>query len=293
MRYIDRQHTPPPPILVDKGKRGRQETAHNIKVGRKREWDKFKFEVYRDESVKSALRSLFMGKCAYCESRFLHVYPGDVEHFRPKGRIAEVPTRSYGYYWLAASWDNLLLSCRNCNQKLRHEIHGLAGRFALGKMDQFPLESGAHHVAYPGSISEEENYRLLINPCIEDPEGYFTYDTKTGVIKAKRFARYKRRERAEKSISVYVLQRVPLVQAREKLLVEIHAQERRVSEAIERYQEYFNSTEPNRLFLMARAEIIIKREFTRLKKFCEPTEEYSAMAKQRVSEFLNGLGMVI
>ena len=45
--------------------------------------------TYADDRVKAALEELFYGKCAYCESDILAAFDWDVEHFRPKGRVAE------------------------------------------------------------------------------------------------------------------------------------------------------------------------------------------------------------
>lgn len=58
---------------------------------------------YKSDDIKNKLREIYHGKCAYCETS---VEQFDVEHFRPKRG---------GYYWLAYSWDNLLLSCPICN----------------------------------------------------------------------------------------------------------------------------------------------------------------------------------
>lgn len=55
---------------------------------------------YKHESVRRALEKLFHDKCAYCESSTLAGADWDVEHYRPKGRVAERPDHP-GYYWLA------------------------------------------------------------------------------------------------------------------------------------------------------------------------------------------------
>ena len=44
----------------------------------------FKYKRYSNVKVKDALKEMCHNKCAYCESSFLHVYYGDIEHFRPK-----------------------------------------------------------------------------------------------------------------------------------------------------------------------------------------------------------------
>lgn len=56
------------------------------------------------KSVKTDLLTLYHNKCAYCEEKVEELH---VEHFRPKKT----------YYWLAFSWDNLILACPTCNKK--------------------------------------------------------------------------------------------------------------------------------------------------------------------------------
>src|SRR5574341_1145443 len=76
--------------------------------------------VYRD------YRGVFFGKCAYCETLIAENHPGDIEHFRPKGRVTDSMGRQLmvqdengeeyphpGYYWLAYDWKNLLLACED------------------------------------------------------------------------------------------------------------------------------------------------------------------------------------
>lgn len=63
--------------------------------------------AYRSDKVKSSLKIETLGKCAYCESRMLHVDYGDIEHIQPKGRNPH----------LTFSYENLTLSCGICNTK--------------------------------------------------------------------------------------------------------------------------------------------------------------------------------
>ena len=135
MIFVDRNNVAEPDVLSNPTGKGKRETASAIShYTTPNQTNSFDFKVYRDPQVKDALISLFKGKCAYCESNFLHVYSGDVEHFRPKGEIEEVnPPKKPGYFWLAADWNNLLLSCRNCNQKLTHQIFGVLNKKTMGK----------------------------------------------------------------------------------------------------------------------------------------------------------------
>jgi uncharacterized protein (TIGR02646 family) len=284
MVKIDRDNVQVPDILTNPNGRGIRETNKAIKYYSKPNVTKpLRFSVYSDSRVKESLIELFKEKCAYCESRFLHVYSGDVEHFRPKGQIAEAQNPKPGYYWLASNWDNLLLSCRNCNQKLKHLTVGNIEKETMGKMDQFPLDTnGVHIQSHENDISSEEPFRLLINPCIENPEDFFKYDIESGVIIPKPSNR-KDKKMAEESIRVYVLQRVPLVQARERKAIEILAQIQRVKEAIKNVSDFAdNSSSIKKIYF----DKILKKELKKLKQFLSPNEEYLGLAKQIINEFL-------
>ena len=77
---------------------------------------KFNYTAYTKKPLKKALTVLFHGKCAYCESRYAGSQPMDVEHWRPKGKVETANGEYPGYYWLAATWANLLPSCIDCNR---------------------------------------------------------------------------------------------------------------------------------------------------------------------------------
>lgn len=61
---------------------------------------------YRHPDVKVALIEETHGKCAYCESKLLHIHHGDVEHIYPKSLD---PAKTF-------DWFNLTLACEVCNQ---------------------------------------------------------------------------------------------------------------------------------------------------------------------------------
>lgn len=105
---------------------------------------------YKMEDIKSALFTIYNGKCAFCEQR---VERWQVEHFRPKSI----------YYWLAFSWDNLLYACPDCNGS---------------KSNHFDLD-GQRETTPPVELlqinSLSETYdatelRKFIHPELEDPE---------------------------------------------------------------------------------------------------------------------------
>lgn len=104
------------------------------------------------EAAHDALWRAQHYKCCYCESRE-QSKRNDVEHFRPKTRADRRPgaREDHGYWWLAWTWENLLFSCRNCNQ-------------APAKLDRFPLAEGSKALL-AGQLPPGQERPLLIDPA--------------------------------------------------------------------------------------------------------------------------------
>ena len=131
--------------------------------------------VYRHIEVQKALEKLFHGKCAYCESQ-LEETGWNVEHYRPKGRVAESQDHP-GYYWLAYRWENLLPSCIPCNQRRQDKPSWddpIPGQ-TQGKLDQFPIADETKRATGPEADLKQEQ-PLLFNPCINDFKAEFHYN---------------------------------------------------------------------------------------------------------------------
>jgi len=62
---------------------------------------------YRHPEIKTRVREETSDKCAYCESKITHTYPGDIEHILPKADFPE----------LVVEWENLTLGCGECNRR--------------------------------------------------------------------------------------------------------------------------------------------------------------------------------
>lgn len=122
----------------------------------------FQQSIYSSGEVKGSLRYFQNNKCCYCEKSLVDIFV-DVEHFRPKTGIkinGQRTLRRPGYFWLAYSWDNLLLACEFCNR-----VH---------KKNYFPLESESDRasVTHRDTVGEVP---LLINPAHEDPETHIGF----------------------------------------------------------------------------------------------------------------------
>ena len=110
---------------------------------------------YASQPVKNRLKDRQYDKCCFSEAKFNGDYP-DVEHFRPKGRVDILGTKTVlypGYYWLAYDWSNLFY-CKgivNCTYKRNF----------------FPLYDEAHR-----NRSHHDNHieaPMIIDPSAEDP----------------------------------------------------------------------------------------------------------------------------
>jgi uncharacterized protein (TIGR02646 family) len=64
---------------------------------------------YNNAEVKAAIIAETHGKCAYCESKVLHIDFGDIEHILPKKERPDL--------WF--EWRNLTLACGVCNNSKR------------------------------------------------------------------------------------------------------------------------------------------------------------------------------
>lgn len=177
----------------------------------------FTFAVYKDSELANALETALGRKCSYCESRFAHVTPKDIEHFRPKSEInTGTGTLRPGYFWLAGDWENLLVSCPDCNRSRNHEVPGQSAKVKLGKGTQFPLSSEAKRLRRKGPIASEERARLLLNPCLDHPEKHLKFD-ENGLIFPVSNIQGKPSKKGVVSITAYALQRKLLVE--ERLLI--------------------------------------------------------------------------
>ena len=140
--------------------------------------NKLKFKAYSAPKVKDKLAGLFGRKCMFCESLLAGSQPGDVEHYRPKGKVVLHPKPEIGdhsvpgYFWLAAKWPNLLLSCADCNRPRTQPDFDNRKR-VIGKANYFPLADESARATGPWAILAEEP--LLLNPCLDDPSAHLVF----------------------------------------------------------------------------------------------------------------------
>ena len=87
---------------------------------------------YRHKDVKKALVEETHGKCAYCESKLLHITYGDVEHIVPKSTATA----------LTFKLENLTLACDVCNTNKGDKFSG-----GTGFIDPYLVDPENHFMA--------------------------------------------------------------------------------------------------------------------------------------------------
>lgn len=217
------------PAIFDGGSyntKERQAAIDHYAKGAKTTFEKY--NVYSNPLVKAKLESYFLGKCCYCESHISN-HPAEVEHYRPKSSIVDKNGKTIkpGYYWLAADWNNLLLSCIDCNRQRYHEVPGATKKMRIGKLDQFPIaDEDKRWKKYDdeASMKAEKEIALLVQPCEENPELFFKYE-ENGLITPRENLSGTQLDKAQESIRVYALQRMGLVNTRKEYYTE-HAKKR-------------------------------------------------------------------
>lgn len=147
---------------------------------------------YKQEDTKASLAVIYRKKCAFCEQYIENFH---IEHYRPKLK----------YYWLAFSWDNLILACPTCNQhKGTHfDIKGMVIDFDDTK-DSIRL---IHSSSAGYDLIEQPK---MVNPEVTDPTGRIQFD-KNGSIKSND-------ERFSYTIEKCKIDRIDLNDQRRKLI---------------------------------------------------------------------------
>lgn len=218
----------------------------------------FEFDptVYGHPSVKTALRQAQHDKCCFCEAKIMHVSPGDIEHFRPKrafcqqsgGRILKP-----GYFWLAYDWNNLLLSCEQCNR--RH------------KRNFFPLLNPGQRASTPALPLANEQ-PLFINPALEDPAAFI-------VFRKERAIAINRNARGRITIQALGLNRPELLDRRQVWLSVLQGLQKNHA----KLRQALNLLGPHQQVQAARIKSQLQDNVAFFDQCQQDSSEYSAMAR--------------
>jgi uncharacterized protein (TIGR02646 family) len=256
-----------------------QRKAKSFYRVRKNQDKPFPFSMYKHKQVREELERLCHGKCAYCEGLYAPVAPADIEHYRPKGAVVvNGKLRKPGYYWLAATWSNLLPSCIDCNRARTQDFPDSDPHVA-GKANKFPIAKEAKRAKRPSEEVHEE--RLLLHPCLDDPEQHLEFKDKGEVYPRVDRAGVPSRM-AVTSIEVYGLNRKRLVDARASVQVRVEA----LTVNVERQMLLFNRYpgDPD-------IEANLVSMLDELKAYTLANQTYAGMCRETVKRRTENLGI--
>lgn len=247
------QRAKKPEILQIKGRQKQNDLCQSYENGQR----EFEFDnaIYAHATVKSVLKTMQHNKCCFCESKLSHISYGDVEHFRPKAgyqQSKEEALEKPGYYWLVYDWNNLLLSCQICNQRYKKNL--------------FPLKN-------PQSRAKNHNENinvetaLLINPCLQNPEDYISFDHRAEPYSINNNAM------GNATIEIVGLNRSDLTEKRLEILNILFKLLKIMSEA----KQFPTNPE---------LQAVIKDILPIIQEMSAPQAEYSAMIKAALSKTL-------
>ena len=153
---------------------------------------RFTEEFFDSPGVRIALRELFSGKCAFCESPIVPDSAGVTHHFRPMQEAVDANgsvSRPH-YWWLAYEWENLYLACQPC---------------ATAAGASFPVARERAAVGARGDELRREASQLL-DPCGDDPGRHLQFADDGRVVHLT--------DRGRHTIKTYALNRRELLDAR-------------------------------------------------------------------------------
>jgi len=150
--------------------------------------------LYKVGSVQKKLNKLYHLKCGYCEKTLLDT-PKHIEHYRPKKT----------YYWLAYSWDNLLLSCGECNS-------AKGDRFEVFNKKVLYADEAFEEIHSLGNHYDRLELPLIINPEKEDLLEQLSFNNRGEI--------FSNNQRITHTIGACNLDRLPLCQRREAVLID-------------------------------------------------------------------------
>ncbi len=282
MIHIDRSRVPiPEALLIDSNpslqKESEQAEVYFRSPEQNRSQNRFMFRTYTNRSVKIALRKLFHNKCCYCEVKLDRIQAkqkyglnGDIEHFRPKSSVLEVPDHS-GYWWLASDWNNLLIACQRCNRG----SYTKGG--STGKANRFPLENEKDRAYYPeDNLSLEKP--LLLDPTIDQPAEHLIFSDDGRV--------YSDSEKGKTSILVYGLNRSNLVEDRKAIIEDI----RKLYNTLRYLWKNARKLAGNKKEILSDPEI--RSHIRKLNQYTEAHEEYAGLKRQYVRHAFERLGIL-
>ena len=165
-------------------------------------------------------------KCWYSEEQ-LSFKECELEHYRPKGRVAK--DSHPGYWWLAFNWRNYRIASKIVNQRAEDDRN----RDVQGKGTYFPLIGGERSSEYNPSredkLSLGNEEPLLLDPINAEDVAMLSYDFLEGMYEGRIIPDKEiclssdEKKRVKDSIAYYSLNDGHLIDKRFKKYTELEA----------------------------------------------------------------------
>ena len=149
-----------PSSLLDKKTTARRDTC--IRDSKYHQAKKFD-QRYKQSDIKNKVEQIYHQKCAFCEQKVIRCidnnlqdYSTTIEHYRPKSI----------YYWLAFSWDNLLLCCHRCNQNKSNSFditHNIRVAYHNSFMDNIHTSNQEYNTIEESKMVHPELENIISN----------------------------------------------------------------------------------------------------------------------------------
>lgn len=153
-------------------------------------------KIWMSDAVRRQVTSVFLSKCAYCETPLNFSESGVIEHHRPLSNAVGVREPSeFGshdhYSWFAYEWENMFFSCKECNR---------------AKRNLFPVQGPRAGLRSSWAEAERGEEALLINPCRVEPRKHIIFGTDGSAIGTDKVG--------HATVDIFKLNRFDLVHAR-------------------------------------------------------------------------------
>lgn len=280
MIFVDRSKVPcPEALLMKRGTPAMREfdaakfffgdpVKHHIESRQR----KFQFKAYKSPGVATALQELFHTKCAYCEIQYDWAAPTGIGFYRPRGGVVESPEHP-GYWWLAMRWENLVLTCGDCDRVRQYDDA------KYGKANRFPLLDENMRAFRPTEDLAREQ-PLILDPCDpnDKPENHLIFDAESGLV-------YSESSRGQATITILSLNRAALVERRRETANYVRSGLQEAERSIAELNMLHRQKAPLDRILGLQIETDVRIDS--LLKRMNPDQEFAALNRQMIQPWMD------
>jgi predicted ATPase len=219
MRHVDRSKSAPKELAAGQFQKMRESYLGYLKLDPKRRVQTRPPDRHLpiEPDLMPILNALFLGKCAFCETRHAELRP---YRFRPTSEALPVQSRpdAYLHYgWLADAWSNLYPICPGCLPKRPNQFPVTGPRAKVPTAREYASYAKKGDGNWPFPIRERH---VLLDPCKDAPDDHFRLADRGGILVADT-------ERGRATIDHFSLNRPTLIRRRRSAFAALTRRKRR------------------------------------------------------------------